>query len=82
MDIDFLLEPKSNRVLKSEFQDAVADTLEELWISYNFIEKLKGVDVLKKLKVLYVANNLIKDWSEFNKLQECPSLEDVLFTGN
>jgi hypothetical protein len=25
--------------------------LEELWISYNNIEKLKGINVLKKLKV-------------------------------
>ena len=33
------------------FQDAVAETLEQLWISYNSIEKLKGLAVLKKLKV-------------------------------
>jgi len=32
-------------------QEAVGDTLEELWISYNNIEKLKGVTVLTKLKV-------------------------------
>ena len=35
------------------FQEAVAETLEELWISYNSIEKLKGIGVLKKLKVRY-----------------------------
>ena len=29
----------------------MADTLEQLWISYNNIEKLKGIAVLKKLKV-------------------------------
>ncbi|XP_065222276.1 dynein axonemal light chain 1-like isoform X2 [Planococcus citri] len=62
--------------------DSVADTLEELWISYNFIEKLKGIDVLKKLKVLYMSNNLVKEWAEFNKLQECPCLEDLNFVGN
>ena len=32
-------------------QEAVGDTLEELWISYNLIEKMKGIGVLKKLKV-------------------------------
>ena len=32
-------------------KDAVAETLEQLWISYNSIEKLKGLAVLKKLKV-------------------------------
>ena len=37
-------------------QEAVGDTLVELWISYNLIEKLKGINVLKKLKVcdLYI----------------------------
>ncbi|XP_064368638.1 dynein axonemal light chain 1 isoform X2 [Dromaius novaehollandiae] len=48
--------------------EAVADTLEELWISYNFIEKLRGIRVMKKLKVLYMSNNLVKDWG--NPLQE------------
>lgn len=32
-------------------QEAVSDTLEQLWISYNNIEKLKGITVLTKLKV-------------------------------
>ena len=32
-------------------QEAVGDTLQELWISYNSIEKLKGITVLAKLKV-------------------------------
>lgn len=31
--------------------EAVADTLEQLWISYNQIEKLKGIAVLSKLQV-------------------------------
>lgn len=48
----------------SFFQEAVGDTLEELWISYNFIEKLKGIHVMKKLKILYMSNNLVKDWSK------------------
>lgn len=71
----------------------MADTLEELWISYNNIEKLKGIGVLKKLKVicideflllakifnfsnsftfgsqvLYMSNNQVKAWEEFQKL--------------
>ena len=40
--------------------DAVGDTLEELWISYNNIEKLKGITLLKKLKVLKMTNNKVK----------------------
>ena len=50
------------------FKEVVGDTLEELWISYNYIEKLKGITVLKKLKVLYMSNNKVGDWAEFGKL--------------
>lgn len=66
----------------AENQEVVGDTLEELWISYNGIEKLKGITVLKKLKVLYMSNNFVKEWAEFNKLTELPHLEDLLFVGN
>ena len=54
--------------------EAVGDTLEELWISYNSIEKLKGINVLKKLKVLYMSNNSVKDMNEFVKLVSEKSL--------
>lgn len=51
-------------------KEAVGDTLEELWISYNLIEKLKGIHVMKKLRVLYMSNNLVKEWGEtYNELQ-------------
>ena len=40
--------------------DAVGDTLEQLWISYNSVEKLKGIQVAKKLKILQITNNKIK----------------------
>merc|ERR1712223_597428 len=53
--------------------EAVGDTLEQLWISYNNI---------KKLKILWMSNNKVGDWSEFNKLIEMPCLEDLLFVGN
>ena len=62
-------------------QEAVGDTLEELWISYNQIEKLKGINVLKKLRVLYMANNAVKEWVEFQKLGDLPCLEDIVFVG-
>lgn len=63
-------------------QDGVSDTLEELWLSYNLIDKLKGINGLKKLRVLYMSNNLVRDWVEFNRLQEMTTLEDLLFVGN
>ncbi|XP_022255596.1 dynein light chain 1, axonemal-like [Limulus polyphemus] len=63
------------------YQEAIGDSLEELWISYNLIEKLKGVNALKKLQVLYMSNNLVKDWAEFQRLAELPVLEDLVFVG-
>lgn len=62
--------------------EAIGDHLEELWISYNLIEKIKGINALKALKVLYMGNNLVKDWAEFNRLQEIPNLQDLLFINN
>ncbi|XP_032682021.1 dynein light chain 1, axonemal-like isoform X2 [Odontomachus brunneus] len=62
--------------------EAIGDHLEELWISYNLIEKIKGVIALKALKVLYMGNNLVKDWAEFNRLQEIPNLQELLFINN
>lgn len=71
-----------NQIKKFEGIEAVADTLEELWISYNLIEKLSGLDKATKLKKLYMSNNLIEKWSEIEKLQANPELEEVLFQGN
>lgn len=51
-------------------------------MSYNLIDKLKGVESLKRLKVLYIGNNSIREWGEFNKLQAVTTLEDLLFAGN
>eukprot|EP00050_Salpingoeca_kvevrii_P022989 m.135939 g.135939 ORF g.135939 m.135939 type:complete len:188 (-) comp9897_c0_seq2:330-893(-) len=62
--------------------EPVGDTLEQLWISYNNIEKLKGVQVLTKCKVLYMSNNKVKDWKEFQLLAEMPSLVELVFIGN
>lgn len=62
--------------------EAVAETLQELWLSYNLIEKLKGIQVLRRLRILCMSNNLVKEWVEFNRLQELPGLESLVFVGN
>ncbi|CAG9803265.1 unnamed protein product [Chironomus riparius] len=63
--------------------DALADSLEQLWISYNSIEKLKGIEVMKKLKVLYMGYNSIKDWNEVSKLAALSkTLTDFNIYGN
>eukprot|EP01112_Ceratiomyxa_fruticulosa_P002246 TRINITY_DN1234_c0_g1_i3.p1 TRINITY_DN1234_c0_g1~~TRINITY_DN1234_c0_g1_i3.p1 ORF type:complete len:123 (+),score=27.43 TRINITY_DN1234_c0_g1_i3:371-739(+) len=62
--------------------EAIAGTLTQLWISYNQIERLAGITVCKRLKTLYMSNNKVKEWSEFEKLAELPELSDLLFSGN
>ena len=36
----------------------------------------------KALKVLYIAHNKIKNWSEIDKLQDLPNLTNCVFLGN
>lgn len=63
--------------------EIVKDTLEELWISYNLIEKMDGIDNMKKLKVLYMAHNEVSDWAECSKLNALSkSLESLILVGN
>jgi dynein light chain 1, axonemal len=71
-----------NQIKKIEKLDDVADTLEELWISYNLIATLDGLSGLTNLTTLYLSNNLIKSWDELDKLASLPKLRDVLFVGN
>ena len=40
--------------------EAVGETLEQLWISYNKIDKLAPLAKMEKLHTLYMAHNLVK----------------------
>lgn len=62
--------------------EILSETLEQLWASYNNIEKIRPICVLKKLKVLYISNNFIKDINELKSLAELPLLEELVITGN
>ena len=59
-----------------------SSTLEQLWLSYNQIEKLDGLTGCRKLKIIYLSNNNIKQWDELLKLRELPALEELLLIGN
>ena len=48
--------------------DEIGQTLEQLWISYNQIEKLEGLNPCIKLQTLLMSNNRIKVWDEIGKL--------------
>lgn len=62
--------------------EALGETLEQLWLSYNMIEKMKGVNAMKNLRVLYMSNNLVREWNEFGKLQDLENLREIVFVGN
>lgn len=61
--------------------EPLGECLEELWVSYNNIEKLQALENFKKLTVLYIAHNVIKDWNEIGKLANAP-LQDMVLLGN
>lgn len=71
-----------NQIKKIENLDGVADTLDELWVSYNFVEGLKGIEKLHNLRVLYLSNNKIKEFDALEPLKALEKLEDLLLVGN
>eukprot|EP00940_MAST-03C_sp_MAST-3C-sp2_P002950 g2950.t1 len=71
-----------NKLSKIDNLKSVSSTLEQLWISYNFIGNLDGVLCCKKLKTLYISNNKIRAWSEVQKLRGLPELRDLVLAGN
>ena len=71
-----------NQIKKLENLDGVAETLEELWISYNLIERLTNIDKLPKLRVLYISNNKLDNFKELDKLAGLQSLAELLLVGN
>lgn len=60
----------------------VADTLKELWISYNDITSLEGVKDCIHLRCLYIGCNLIASYNDLNVLQNLTKLEHAVFKGN
>jgi dynein light chain 1 len=67
--------------------------LEQLWISYNKVEKLAPIVRCTKITTLYMAHNYVKSMDEFSHLAELPlvppaqslhppQLTDLVFLGN
>lgn len=71
-----------NMISKIENLSSVAGTLQQLWISYNKIDSLLGIEVLQKLRVLYMNANTVSEWQEFELLQTLPNLQELTFAGN
>mmetsp|Transcript_67325 Transcript_67325/g.196843 ORF Transcript_67325/g.196843 Transcript_67325/m.196843 type:complete len:194 (-) Transcript_67325:202-783(-) len=71
-----------NVIKKIAGLDEIGATLKELWISYNSISTLDGLQPCVKLQKLFISNNKIKDWGELAKLQANPDLVNILLFGN
>lgn len=71
-----------NNLKKLDGIEELAESLEQLWISYNIVEKLVGIEKCKRMKILYASNNKISSWEEIDRLSELPNLEDLLLLGN
>merc|ERR1719433_1577920 len=71
-----------NVIKKISGLEEIASTLRELWISYNSISQLDGLQPCQKLTTLFISNNKIKDWSELAKLQANHELVNILLVGN
>lgn len=70
-----------NSIKRLSGLDDVANTLEQLWVSYNQISSLDGLQALTNLTTLYISNNNLA-WEELPKLQALPNLRDVVFKGS
>jgi dynein light chain 1 len=57
-----------NNIKRIMALEEIGLTLEELWLSYNQIEKLDGLGPCIKLTNLFMSNNRIKSWEEVAKL--------------
>ena len=71
-----------NQIKRIQGLDEVGSTLKELWLSYNIIEKLEGLQSCVKLTTLYISHNQIKTLDEVAKLSQLPSLKDLLIAEN
>jgi len=77
-----ILSAGRNNIKKLENMDSIGARLEQLWLSYNPIDKLTGVEKLKECTVLFMGNCKVSSPAEFDKLCEMPKLEELVFFGN
>mmetsp|Transcript_4953 Transcript_4953/g.6584 ORF Transcript_4953/g.6584 Transcript_4953/m.6584 type:complete len:128 (+) Transcript_4953:215-598(+) len=71
-----------NNIKRIQNLEDVAATLEQLWLSYNLIDRLDNLAPLQKLHTFYVSNNKIRSWDEVAKCSQLADLKTVLFISN
>ena len=71
-----------NMIKKISGLEEIGSTLRELWISYNQISTLDGLNCCIKLETLFISNNKIKEIAEIRKLSANLCLSNCNLTGN
>ena len=71
-----------NKIRSLKYLDDVSETLEQLWVSYNQLDRLDNLANMLKMHTLFIANNKIKNWDELKKIEACSALKVVMFCGN
>ena len=61
---------------------AFQPNIRELYLSYNFIENIQGLNSLLNLQTLDLSHNKISDLNEIKKLQFNKNLKNLLLEGN
>lgn len=77
-----LLSLSRNQIKHIRGLDDVGETLEQLWLSYNYLTKLDGLGKCVNLKILYVGVNNISNWGELERIKDLENLSSVVFKGN
>jgi dynein light chain 1 len=71
-----------NQIKKISGLEEIGDTLRELWISYNQISTLDGLNCCTNLETLFISNNKIKEMAETKRLTLNPALSNLNIVGN
>ncbi len=71
-----------NQIKRIQGLDELGPSLRELWLSYNLIEKLEGLQSCTHLATLYISHNQIKSLDEVAKLSKLSALKDLLLCDN
>ena len=71
-----------NMIKKISGLEEVGATLRELWISYNQISTLDGLNCCIKLETLFISNNKVRDINEIKRLCINPGISNVNLVGN
>ncbi|GAB0091908.1 Leucine-rich repeat [Sergentomyia squamirostris] len=77
-----ILSLSRNNISSLDGVQAVGETLEELWMSYNNLTNLNGLESLTKLRVFYISHNRIRDWKDVDRIADRSSLNELVFAGN